>query len=340
MSQRSLFQGVLIFVVGVSVGWVSKSSIGPGAVADHSPAKPSTKDTGKSAASPDAKEAAAPPVVSKRAIRENTPKSAKAVPTIDPEEMKQAQTQMAKAMAERHKTEFERHLGKLAESLSLTDAQKATASKWIEEQIRKVSEIDLSDPSSMADGGALSSLTTQAMEEQLKASLSDDQKAAFEQFKEKETRAKVDSMALKSLSQLQGVVDFEEGQRDKVYEILAAEAERKAAADAKRSDPASLFTAGMGIDLDPYDLGLQEAMTSGMMEGSGTDEKSIMANLRKVVDERINAKVELLRPVLNEKQLEQYRNELKTKGTGFLGGAMMGTEGESHDSSTIVLPAQ
>lgn len=340
MAKQSLFQGVLIFVVGVSVGWVLKSGMGHDHPEESAALTSAGKDRGQSSNATPGSTVEAPPVVSKRAIRESAPKPAKPESIIDSEQMKKAQQQMGKAMAERRKVDFDRHLDKLAESLSLTDAQKSATSKWIEEKIRKVSEIDFSDPSSMTDAAALTSLTPAAMEEELKKSLSDEQKQAYAQFKEKETRAKVDSMALKSLSQLQGVVDFEEGQRDKVYEILAADAERKATAEAGRSDPASWITDGMGIDLDPYDLGLQEAMTSGFSGSAATDGESFKERLRKIVDDRINAKVEQLRPVLNEKQLEQYRNELKTKGTGFLGHSIMGEGEESHDSSTIILPAQ
>ena len=39
--------------------------------------------------------------------------------------------------------------------------------------------------------------------------------------------------------------------------------------------------------------------------------------------------VDLLRPVLNDKQLETYRNELKTKGLGFYGQAFGGSTEET-----------
>lgn len=282
-----------------------------------------------------------PPVAGKRAIRETRPKAGKAAAAVDPEEVRKAQGQMTKAMADRRRVDFERHLGKLAGALALTDAQKSEAMKWLDGKIRGLAEMDLSDPSAMMDrNGPLASLTTEAMEQELAKGLSDTQKTALAGFKEKETRAKVDSMALKSLSQLQGVVDFDEGQRDEVYKILSAEAERKVMSDAAASNPASIFTEGMGIDLDPYDLGLHEAMTTGFAETGQENQRSMIENLRKMVDDRINAKVDLLRPVLNERQLELYRSELKAKGTGFLGGAMMGNGEDTQDSPAIILPAQ
>ena len=48
--------------------------------------------------------------------------------------------------------------------------------------------------------------------------------------------------------------------------------------------------------------------------------------LREAFDKRIEAKVEALKPVLNQKQLDQYRTELKTKGMGIYGPMLMGME--------------
>lgn len=339
LNRHSLYSGLVFFVIGIGVGWFAKESAATGQRSDVRADRGSAP--ANSVSKSESADAPPPPVAGKRAIRETPPKAAKPAPAVDSEEMKKAQSQMTKAMADRRRKDFERHLGKLTESLSLSDSQKADAMKWLDGKILGLAELDWSDPSVLMDkNGPLSALTTEALEKELEKGLTAEQKAALVAFKEKETRSKVDSMALKSLSQLQGVVDFNEGQRDEVYKILAAEAERKVTQEAETTNPASLFTEGMGIDLDPYDLGLHEAMTSGMSELTAGDEKSVMENLRKMVDDRINAKVELLRPVLDEKQLEQYRNELKSKGTGFLGGAMMGGVEVDSGSSTTILPAQ
>ena len=58
------------------------------------------------------------------------------------------------------------------------------------------------------------------------------------------------------------------------------------------------------------------------------DSKEMMKHLREVIDKRIDEKVERLRPVLNDKQLELYRSELKSKGLGVYGPMMMGQESE------------
>jgi hypothetical protein len=251
-------------------------------------------------------------------------------------------------MAGRQRAKFEQYIAKLTESLALTEAQKAGLTKWLDERIEKMESMDLADPSSMTEsGGMLASLTNKALEEELSKSLTEEQKASLAGFKERESQSKVDALALKNLSQMQGVFEFEEGQRDEVYKILAAAAEEKIKKQASNPDPSSIFTEGMGIEMDPYDLGIQDAMTEAFKgvgkPGETPDRKAMAENLRKVIDDRISAKVDQLRPVLNEKQLEQYRSELKNKGTGFLGNALIGLEGSGDDdipSSTIVIPTE
>lgn len=339
--------GILVFVVGIAVGWFSRGSMGPVEEKTAAKVEAPAKSPAPAAAVAVKEDKPAPSAVpGKRAIRDATPKKAPAGP--DPEQMKKIQGQVAKAMAGRQRAKFEQYIAKLSESLSLTEAQKAGLTKWLDERIEKMESMDLTDPSSMTEsGGMLASLTNKALEEELAKSLTEEQKASLAGFKERESQSKVDALALKNLSQMQGVFEFEEGQRDEVYKILAAAAEEKIKKQAANPDPSSIFTDGMGIEMDPYDLGIQDAMTEAF-KGSGKpgeapDRKAMAENLRKVIDDRISAKVDQLRPVLNEKQLEQYRTELKNKGSGFLGNALIGLEGsdgEGTSTSTIVIPAQ
>ena len=56
----------------------------------------------------------------------------------------------------------------------------------------------------------------------------------------------------------------------------------------------------------------------------------MMAQAQAKMDARIDAKVEAMRPVLNENQIDQYRKDLKLKSGGVFGGLLNGftTEGE------------
>ena len=145
---------------------------------------------------------------------------------------------------------------------------------------------------------------------------------------------------------MQGVIDFEEGQRDEVYKILSDAAAEKLREQSANPDPSSLFTDGMGIEMDPYDLGVQDAMREAFTDvedPTKVDQKQMAEKLREVINRRIDEKVERLRPLLNEKQLEQYRAELKNKGSGFLGNALIGMDAAAGEggttTTTIEIPA-
>ena len=134
--------------------------------------------------------------------------------------------------------------------------------------------------------------------------------------------------SLKSLSKLQGIIEFEDGQRDEVYKILTKNAEATALAESKKPDMAKMFTDGMGIEIDPYDLGFQQAMNDSITEmgtegEASPDQEQMAKKMREMIDKRIEEKITQLRPVLNDKQLALYREELKSKGMGVYGSTMM-----------------
>ena len=319
--------------LGLAIGWLAK----PAPV----PAAEEVVVARAVASTPAVPPSVSAPVVAelppgKRAQREPAEKKPVLQPTeAQMEQGRKMQAEMAKAMVKRQREKFEKQIGKLTDNLHLTADQSAGLTTWLEGQMKELEKLDFTDGkamSGMMEPGNL--LTTQALEDQLTASLTAEQKAALVDFKDREYRTKVDTAALKSLSKLQGVVEFEEGQRDKVYEILVGVAEQRMLAETEKPDIAGMFTEGMGIEMDPYDLGLQQAMTEAMGDPSklqGSDTKQMGKNLRQVIDQRIDARVEQLRPVLDDKQLGQYRSELKAKGMGIYGPVLMGLESGQAD---------
>lgn len=329
--------------IGIAIGWLAKPAPDTTPVAAVS--EPSKTNSISKPASP-----AEPPAESstprKRVSREPSVKKPSAA--LTGEEMEQAkkmQQGVAKAMIDRQRAKYEQHIQRLADSLGLTADQKSKLGTWLDGQMKKYEGMDFSNPESMSGVGDLAkSLSTQAIEEQLAPLLTEDQKSSLTTFKEKDRQTKVDSMALKNLSHLQGIIEFEDGQRDEIYKVLSAAAEERLLKQQEKPDPTAIFTEGMGIEMDPYDLGLQQAFgeIAGDLAKSGeaSDQKQVAKSMREIIDQRIEAKVEQLRPVLNDKQLEQYRTELKTKGAGVFGNAIMGLEdGDGTSSSTIVIPA-
>jgi len=347
MDKNTPLVGIGMLALGVAIGWSLKSGNPTPEVAG--PVPPATVNKPPAApAQPAPIAASEAPPPGKRAVREPSVKK----PVTEPTEEQKAQVsrmqgEMTKLMTTRQRSKFDKYLQRISENVNLTETQKAAMAGWIDERMKKIGEMDFSDPKSIEGmGDVMGGLSDKAIDDQLAATLTDEQKTAFSAFKEKEIQTKVDSAALKSLSQLQGAIDFEEGQRDEVYKILSAEAEKRVLQEQEKPDPTAMFTEGMGIEMDPYGLGLQQAMTDAITEraesGAATDSKATAQTMREIIDKRINEKVEQLRPVLNEKQLEQYSSELKTKGLGVFGTALMGMEGAgpNDEGAGFAIPVQ
>jgi len=321
--KNSIVVGVLMLGLGFAIGWIAKpvpvSEEKP--VAELSNRRPEPVSTNTAENSPAREPRPAREPVTKAASNAFAPTEAQMT------QAKNMQSEMSKAMVKRMRTKFEQHIEKLAENLNLSAAQKSALIDSLDERMKKMEALDFTDPKSMEGmTDTLKEMTTEAIEAQLEPSLSEEQKTAFADFKDREHRGKVDTAALKSLSKLQGVVEFDEGQRDEVYKILLEDAEASASAKSDTPDVAKMMTEGMGIELDPYDLGLEKIMADSMganasklHTGSADEKKTAAQSMREAFNQQIDAKVERLKPVLNEKQLEQYRTELSTKGLGVYG---------------------
>lgn len=82
------------------------------------------------------------------------------------------------------------------------------------------------------------------------------------------------------------------------------------------------MTDGMGIELDLEDLGISGAseMADVAATGEQTNQADIMAKMKENRAKRLDEKVEALRPVLNETQLEAYRKNFESQSGGMFGG--------------------
>jgi len=310
--------GGVMLALGIAIGWVAKPlpkltitqavASAPAVRPPISPAKDSPAE-----------------VPGKRAIRPPEPAKADPIslPPAQKEQVQKMQEQMTKNIVARQRQKFENQIARLTESLALTDGQKAKLENWLDERMKAMETLDITDADSMGDMPEIANqLTNEALASQLDGTLTPEQQTALADFKESEHRNEVDSLALKSLAKLQGIIQFEDGQRDEVYKLLSESAEESIKNASKNPDLSSMFTEGMGLEMDPYDLGIQQAMTEAMTDPSA--KKGVLGgnadfakNIREVIDTRIEAKVEKLRPALNDRQLDAYRNELKTKGLGI-----------------------
>lgn len=283
------------------------------------------------------------------AIRPAEPgKSESFEPTAEQlDQAREAQSRMTKQLAARQRQKFETQIARLAENLSLTDLQKSKLTSWLDERLKHLEDIDFTDTAAMEKFMEESKLLNdETLQAQLDGTLTPEEQAALAVHREREYLGKVDAIALKSLSNLQGIIQFEESQRDKVYQLLSESAEESLAAESKNPEIGSVFAEGMGIEMDPYGLCIQQAMTEAMGDPTkcqnGFDQQGMAKTLRKIIADRIDSKVEKLRPVLNDRQLEAYRNELQTKGLGVYGsvleGMEKGTDGEDVHDTSVILP--
>jgi hypothetical protein len=329
MKKNRSILALLILVIGLLVGWLLK----PAGPAAEPSAEPVVKTSAAPAAKAESTAAAEPAVPGKRAVREPAVREpANPYQGMSDEQVAQVknmQGEMSKMMVARQRAKFEKQIERWAGKIKLTENQKADLTSWLDGEMKKLEELDLTNVNSMSGFKGLP--TEKSLEEQLAPSLTAEQSTALAAFKEHEHQSKVDSMALKNLSLLQGVIDFEEGQRDEVFNILAEDADENLRSEQEKPDITKELTEGMGIDMDPYNLGIQQALTESVMSpGSPApagNPAEIAKKMREVIDQRIESKIEKLRPVLNDRQLEQYRTELKTKGLGIYGTVLMGMEG-------------
>jgi hypothetical protein len=230
--KNSLLLGIVMLAIGIAIGWIAKPvpDAGKTPVADVSPKKSTPTTT---AETPPTVES---PILGKRAIRPAAQaKLQSAEPTA--EEMDQAnemQAKMTKNMVDRQRQRFEKQIDHLTESLSLTSDQKAKLTAWLDERLKDFGDLDLTNPASAQKMLEVSKLLSdESLQAQLAGMLTPDQQTALTDYQDREHRSKVDAIALKSLSNLQGIIQFEDGQRDKVYALLSESAEESLAAKSK-----------------------------------------------------------------------------------------------------------
>ena len=206
MSKNSSLVLILMLVVGAAIGWFLRSGAADDRIGNDK-GRPNPSVVPRAARSGDEHSENAP-VTGKRAIREVPPeKPVDAIAQMlqpGSEAMKDMQSQAIKMMAAQRRAKLQQRIDKLAAALGLTDAQKVGLQSWLDERIAKMESMSIEDMGKLGDDGDLmKSLTNQALEEQLAATLTEEQKTALAVFKTRDTQSRIDSAALKSLSQMQ-----------------------------------------------------------------------------------------------------------------------------------------
>ncbi len=326
-----------MLVLGVGIGWVATKSMSrensklePQMAAKPTPAeKPSWEQPEK----PAARNGNSAAIQERRNEREKNEAAAEDAMR----DAKAAGSKFGEKIVQERRMKAERHFYKLVEEIELTAHQKSSLQEWLEEKLQALESIEFTNPDQVKSLENVSvALSEKGIEDHLTASLDEKQKEDLMRFREKDLAAHADTAALKNYTKLQSVVDIDPEQRDEVMQALR-EASLKREQE-KLARPASavtdLITDSLGVDMDPYDLGLQDGMMESIGSpeaGAGTAPPDLAAQIRATFAKRVEEKIAVLRPVLDEKQLQQYRDELQSKGLGVYSMTLEALETNARD---------
>ena len=255
------------------------------------------------------------------------------------------QDRFRKIMAERQKNKEEATIQKLVDRLGLTDAQADKLRAYFAKNREELEAL-------MADGDGdwrkmrrlTKSLGDDALDSALADILTDEQKTAHEEMKQRDLANKVEARAYRDLATIQGILDLNPEQKDQVYAILHKDAAQKTESNREANSIVATITEGIGLDINPDDLGIgfSGAIQSFVNRAENGEQPSenrgeILQSIRDNQQQEIDNKVELLAPVLDEGQEDAYRTHLETRGGGLFGGLLQGG-GISVESTEIDIP--
>jgi len=320
----NIILATICLALGATIAWVAKPS-----------SDPATAQSEDKEGTPSSEQPAAPPSDTKREVSER--KIVESEATIVPEtpeggdgRSNRMQNRMGEMFKKRQMAKLDARISKLVSQLNLTPAQEAALRKAGEEKMSGFGDLfgGNGDPSRIGD-----MLKGDDLDEALADILTPEQKEELEAVEKRELANKVEAKALKDPAKLSGL-DLSQEQKDQAYDILYKQAEGTVTTTAASGATGmlSMITEGMGIELDADALGIAATMipsaddiANGEIEQPNPQE--MMAKAKENMDQKIDDKVEALRPVLNETQLEQDRKDLELKSGGLFGGFLGGFGG-------------
>jgi hypothetical protein len=315
----SVILSIVCIGIGIAIGWIAKPAP-ESEVVQIEPPKESSRKEGKPTNG-----------VAEKSERRATPsarviggESRENMSDEQREQMKKYQNRFGEMMKKRRMAKLDARISKLVAQLNLTPDQEAA--------LRKAAEEDGGDVSGGFDPSKLTGSAQEGdLETALAEVLTEEQKEEHEALKKRELANKVEARALKEMAKLSNL-DMTQEQKDAAYDILYKQAEDSSGNDSTASGIASIIGEGIGIELNSNDLGIDFAAGGETGEeakdGKSPNPQDFMARMKENRQKNIDQKVEALRPVLDDTQLEQYRKDLEFKSQGILGGMSFGLETE------------
>ena len=315
--KNSLILAIVCIGLGFAAGWILKPNanqepeVATNDKLDNKPTRRISKSPAEN--SPSGKE-------SKTRMTSRVVVSGKNDSNLDPETKKMTD-QWSDMLKKKQQAKSDARLAVLVDKLNLTPEQEAKLRAHFDKQVEDLGTIFGGD--GITNPGEITkSLTGDGLEDLLAEVLTPEQAEAHTELKKRERENKIEASALKNLAKL-SFLDMSQEQKDAAYDILYENAETSVDKKSPGSAMVTMMTSGMGIEIDTDDLGFSGLM-DGQLNGAegATEPGDIMAKMKEAQAQKIEEKVEALKPVLDDKQLEQYRKHLETKTSGLFGGIM------------------
>lgn len=254
---------------------------------------------------------------------------------MDPETKKaieESQRRQNEMMRKRYADKFDMRIAAMVKELGFNAAQEKALRSFFDEQLKKIDMSAMTAFTGNSDSDKVkemaAALRGDGLNEFMKNHLSEDQMEGLEALQERKKNSKVESRALKDLAKLQQTLDLSDDQKDKVYNLLIEDAEKRLASQSDADFLTRSMMSSMGVEMDLGDMDMGSVMN---LHAEGDDApKDRAALIQKMKDDRqkrIDDKVARLAPVLNETQQQQYRKSLENKG-GMFQMMIQGAEAE------------
>ena len=318
--KNTILLAIVCIALGFSAGWLAKPDTkSNGGSPSDEPSKRSSTSSKTSTATAKKHQPTARP-----ARTGATAKKVTSMDELDPETKKQieeSQKKQQKMVRDQLKKKFDLKIASMVKELGLDASQEKALRAFFDQQLDLLSSSSpmesMGDPDSMKKMAA--AMRGDGLDDYMKEFLSDDQMEGLETFQKRQKKNKIEGKAMKDLSKIQQALDLTDDQRDAVYNVLVEDAEKSidAQSDANVVMDGMMKTMGLDIDMGDMDVGSLMQMDANQKKGEKIDQVSIIAQMKEDRAKKIDAKVERMAPVLNEAQLDQYRNHLESKGGMF-----------------------
>ena len=261
-----------------------------------------------------------------------TPREESSAPKASSNVIESDSPEFMKMIEKQQKAKFDARITRLVKELNLTPAQEAELRKLWKKKAEGIAALIQGEEGMESAEEIASVMTGSGIEDTLEPLLTDEQKEALAELQQRELDNRVESRALKGLAKL-SFLDLRPEQKDAMMELLYEQAEEKEKSPGAESAVMGMVTGSLGLDIDIDDLGLEEIIGEQIEEGDEpANPADFMARLQENQQRRIDEKVAALEPVLDDDQLERYRESLESKQGGILGHFLGGFD---HDTLHI-----